>query len=161
MLQTWDFFGEWAVFLHHHYSLLARRQPSCGECSSKTLYWLNSWAWKRCIHTSGVPNAEQMWNSLFKTDRLSSRLMLNQEEIPARKVLPNSGKISSENISQNKYGKFGRKNDEYGTQYSIPLYLLWNIWNCIRNTKTEKEVRFYPLTSSLKSPSLFFHTLVL
>ena len=53
------------------------------------------------------------------------------------------------------------KNDEYGTQYSIPLYLLWNIWNCIRNTKTEKEVRFYPLTSSPESPSLFFHTLVL
>ena len=35
------------------------------------------------------------------------------------------------------------------------------IWNSIRNTKTEKEVRFYPLTSSLKSPSLFFHTPVL
>lgn len=35
------------------------------------------------------------------------------------------------------------------------------IWNSIRNTKTEKEVRFYPLTSLLKSPSLFFHTLVL
>lgn len=45
--------------------------------------------------------------------------MLNQEEIPARNVLPNSGKISSENISQNKYGKFGRKNDEYGTQYLL------------------------------------------
>ena len=119
MLQTCFSFGGWAVFLHHPYSLLARRQPSCGECSPKTLYWLNSWAWKRCIHTSGVPNAEQMWNSLFKTDRLSFRLMLNQEEIPARNVLPNSGKISSENISQNKYGKSGRKkNDEYGTQTS-------------------------------------------
>ena len=161
MLQTWDFFGEWAVFLHHHYSLLARRQPSCGECSSKTLYWLNSWAWKRCIHTSGAPNAERKWNSLFKTDRLSSRLKLNQEEIPARKVLPNSGKISSENISLNKYGKFGRKNDEYGTQYLLIMEYPELSWTVSEILKQRKMWGSPHLTSLLKSPSLFFHTLVL